>query len=91
MNNHLELATLKRRWIEDAAARFSWWCASGSLAEPFSSDKFYEWFGTPSEPNWMGALTAKLKKRGMIRQIGRAKSERKSRNGAKVNVWEAAK
>ena len=63
-------------------------CLPGHLAPQFSSDLLHLILPAPAQPNWMGALCAKLAKQGKLREVGRVVSKRKSCNGRKVTLWE---
>lgn len=78
----LELSELKRAWIDDVAEKIA---ALNGLK--FSSDDIHKYAAQPDHPNWFGCLIAKLRCTGKIREIGRVKSARPERNGAKISLW----
>jgi len=79
----LELTTLTRPWIEDVKANFWKLANRGQI----SADDVHEVFGEPPHNSQFGGLFAKLKQAGMIREVGRVRSKRPERNGAKVSLW----
>jgi len=85
MTTQLELSSLKRDWIDLAAEQFKGLVAS---KPQFTSDDLMIGLSTPENPNWVGCLIAKLRKAGRIREIGRVKSTRPERNGAKITLWQ---
>ena len=82
----LELATLKRQWIEDAIAFFD--RNKHGINSPFSADEFRPCFPPPPKSNWQGCLFAALRCTGRIKEAGRVRSIRPERNGAKITLWE---
>lgn len=81
----LELAELKRAWIDEAEATFD--RIKGTLGR-FTADRLHAVLTAPPHENWIGCLVARLRNTGKIRECGRVKSTRPERNGAKISVWE---
>ena len=84
MTTQLELAGLKRVWIDDAVISF----ARFYPGHRFTADELHSTLPTPDHDGWWGCLVAKLRCNGRIREIGRVKSTRPERNGAKITLWE---
>ena len=81
----LELATLKRDWIEAVLPEVRGIIAS---LDEFTSDDLHERSGTkPEHVNWWGVLLAKLKNEGWIERINARPSRRPEANGRLVSVW----
>ena len=78
----LQLCDLKRNWISEAYSAI----APDALGE-FTSDDLHRLLPVPAQPNWMGALLAKLRCAGRFVEVGRRKSERPEANGRKVTIW----
>ena len=83
--NQLELSEIKRVWIDDAHARFM---ARLFSIGTFSADDLRHYVEPPPEPNWIGCLMARLRNEGRIREVGRVRSNRPERNGAKISLWQ---
>ena len=84
MTLQLELATLKRDWIDQSAAAFA---ARSFSIGTFTADDLRHYIEPPPEPNWIGCLMARLRNEGLIKEVGRVRSTRPERNGAKVSLW----
>lgn len=82
----LELAGLKRDWIEDVAPRVA--VLAPGLGE-FTADDLHAKLPPPQEFNWWGVLLAKLKRLGVIADVGARPSRRPCANGRKITVWSA--
>lgn len=80
----LDLAELKRTWIEYAEKHFH--VIKHHLGN-FTSDDLRDFLPAPDEPNWLGCLVAKLRCLGEIHEVGRVVSSRREANGRKVTVW----
>lgn len=87
MTVQLELAALKRDWIEDAAPRVATLLPTLGT---FTADDLRGLLPEPPTPNWFGCLIARLRNTGLIQEAGRVKSTRPERNGAKISAWRAA-
>jgi hypothetical protein len=86
--NQLELAPLRRDWIESVTPRVL--LLVGSLEE-FTSDDLHPILGEPAmTPNHWGILMARLKNTGRIVKCGYRPSTRKSANGRPIAVWRRA-
>jgi len=83
----LELATLRRDWIEEAAPRV---VTMLPTLGAFTADDLRGRIPDPPAPNWFGCLVARLRNAGLIQEAGRVKSTRPERNGAKISAWRAA-
>ena len=83
MTNQLELSEMKRAWIDTSIDRFF---AMGF--RQFSADDLHKILDAPPHDNWFGCMMASLRCRGKIREVGRVKSTRPERNGAKITLWE---
>lgn len=83
MTVQLELAALKRDWIEDAKRSFK----SAVLPEVWTVDELRFWTRQPDHPNWWGCLAASLKNQGLIERVGYQPSTRPAANGRVVAVW----
>jgi hypothetical protein len=81
----LELDTLKRDWIDDCLERFE---LHAPRLGSFSTEDLHRLLPVAPHPNWWGCLVAKLRCSGRIREIGRVKSTRPERNGAKITLWQ---
>ena len=81
----LKLDELKRAWIDDAESKFN---ARAFSLGTFTTDDLRHYIDEPPTPNWIGCLAARLRNCGRIREIGRVKSTRPERNGAKVSLWQ---
>lgn len=81
----LELATVKRDWIDDAA-----WSLEPILHRlgRFTTDDLHPLVPAPANKNWWGILAAQLKNKGLIRRVSAAPSRRPEANGRLVSVWE---
>ena len=73
----LELADLKRDWVEESAARFP----ALSLPAVWSADDLHGLLPQPQERNWFGVLLASLKNRALIEKVGYKPSTRPEANG----------
>jgi hypothetical protein len=80
----LQLDELKRNWIDDAIAKFN----AVKWRGAFTADDLHRYLPPPTHDGWWGCLVAKLRKAGRIREIGRVKSSRPERNGAKITLWQ---
>jgi hypothetical protein len=85
--NQLELTEIKRDWIDEAADLFT--RTVGARGNQFTSELVLKHVLTPPHPNWAGCLMAKLRCEGRIKEVGRVRSSRPERNGAKITLWEA--
>ena len=83
----LEIAQLKRSWIEDSLASVLRYIADRAPEEIFTSDDFRVITGTPPNNAWMGALLAKLKAEGRIKRHGYQVSDRPEANGREIKTW----
>lgn len=84
MECQLELASLKRDWIEQSKTRV---IALGKVKSPFTSDDVHEVVTTPEHPNHVGCLLAALAAEGKIVECGRTTSKRPAANCRKVNQY----
>ncbi len=78
----LELSELKRAWIDDSFQKFN----ARDIGQ-FSVEELRLFLSEPPHENWWGCLVAKLRCTGKIKEIGRVKSTRTERNGAKITLW----
>ena len=85
MTTQLELSELKRVWIDDAANAIIFCRIPGVR---FSVETLHKHLDEPPHPNWWGCLVAKLRCSGKIKEVGRIKSTRPERNGAKIGLYE---
>jgi hypothetical protein len=83
----LELAALKRDWIDDVSPRIA---AMLPALGTFTADDLRGKIPEPPQPNWIGCLMARLRNTGLIQEAGRVRSTRRNRNGAKISAWRAA-
>lgn len=81
----LELANLKRDWIDDAVTRFM----AATKLQAFTTDDLHKIIPEPSQRNYWGSLMARLKKEKRIRKIGFRVSERPSANSRPISLWES--
>lgn len=81
----LPLDQLKRAWIDNAVRYFDNFMPKG---ETFTVELFYPALDAPPHPNHYGALMATLRTTGRIKEVGRVKSTRPERNGAKISLWQ---
>jgi hypothetical protein len=82
----LELSELKRDWIDDAEKDF--FNNRSILPAQFTSEHVLSMsLISPPHPNWVGCLMARLRNTGRIREVGRVRSSRPERNGAKITLW----
>lgn len=79
----LPLTFIKSDWIGAAGPVV----LSSMRGREFTSDDLHPLLPEPAEPNWFGALMAKLKRSGDIHKTGYRSSARKERNGGLVAVW----
>ena len=84
--NQLELSELKRAWIDDALDKVN---ARAFSIGNFTADDLRQYIGEPPHPNWTGCFIASLRCSGRIREVGRVRSNRPERNGAKIGLYEA--
>lgn len=84
----LELGTMKRDWVEDAAAQLV--ALLPGLGE-FTFDDLHPILPKPENENWFGVLAAKLRNHGLIRRVGAVASRRPEANGRLISVWRAAR
>lgn len=87
MSQQLELCELKRAWIDDAADLLSRTLLA--RGNQITAETMRKYVIAPPHDNWFGCLVAKLRCTGKIKEIGRVKSNRPERNGAKITLWEA--
>lgn len=82
----LPLSTLKRDWIDKAAAAV----LSKPSGTRFTSDDLHDWLPQPEVDNWFGCVMARLRNEGHIRRplVYPQPSRRPERNGAVVFTWE---
>ena len=85
MTVQLELAQLKRAWIDNALKAFD---SRAFCIGTFTADDLRAYIGEPPHPNWTGCFVAALRSRGRIKEVGRVKSTRPKRNGAKIGLYE---
>ncbi len=83
MTHQLELADLKRDWVEESTTRFP------ALALPavWSTDDLHGLLPRPQEQNWFGVLMAALRNRGLIVKAGYKPSTRPEANGRVIALW----
>ena len=81
----LDLSELKRAWIDDALVAFN---ARAFSIGTFCADDLHQYLPAPPHKNYFGSLVAKLRRAGRIKEVGRVKSTRPERNGAKVTLWQ---
>jgi hypothetical protein len=88
MTGHqLELSALKRTWIDESAAVLDSKLLRRGVQ--MTAETIRQYVTEPPHPNWIGCLTAALRCKGRIKEVGRVKSNRPERNGAKITLWEA--
>ena len=81
----LELATIKRDWIDAVLPEVRRVIADG---KEFTSDDLHARIATPPDsPNWWGVLLAKLANEQAIERVGARASSRPVANGRLVSVW----
>jgi len=85
MTTQLELADLKRAWIDDAADYIVRHFPAG---RELTAETIHKIYRPAPHPNWYGCLLAKLRCMGRVKEVGRVKSLRPERNGAKVTLWQ---
>ena len=85
MIDQLELSELKRDWIDESALHFECFMERD---QKFSADDLHRWLDAPPHDGWWGCLMSKLRCSGKIREVGRVRSTRPERNGAKISLWE---
>lgn len=83
--NQLELAELKRAWIDQAVIDFN---SAYSSGERFTAENIHAMTTKAPHPNFYGCLIARLRRTGKIKEVGRVRSNRVERNGAKQSLWE---
>ncbi len=81
----LELTTIKRQWIDDAASQFALMAHKLGV---FTFDDLHKILPTPEHVNWFGVLAAKLKNEGLIKRVNAVPSKRPEANGRLISVWE---
>ena len=86
MTTQLELSALKRAWIDESVFRFH----SFSLNR-FTVDDLRQLLKEAPKANWYGCLIASLRCSGKIKEVGRVRSNRAERNGAKISLWETTR
>jgi len=86
MTHQLELADLKRDWIDGAADLLSRTLLA--RGNQITAETIRKYVVAPPHENWFGCLVAKLRCTGKIKEVGRVKSSRPERNGAKITLWE---
>lgn len=87
MTEHtLELATLKRDWVEESATQLA--LLLPQLGD-FSTDELHPVLPKPDHNNWYGVLMAKLKNEGLIERVNAKPSNRPEANGRLISVWRA--
>ena len=85
MQPQLQLDTLKRDWIDSAVESFN---ARAFSIGTFTADDLHHYLPPPEHDGWWGCLVAKLRCSGRIKEVGRVKSMRPERNGAKITLWQ---
>lgn len=83
MTHQLELAELKRDWVQESSASF----AALTLPAVWSADDLHGLLPEPQERNWFGVLMAALKNRGLIEKAGYKPSTRPEANGRVIALW----
>ena len=84
--NQLELSEIKRAWIDDAV---DWFLNRRPRdIHQFTVEMLHGYLPPPPHPNWYGCTMAALRDSGKIREVGRVRSNRPERNGAKISLWE---
>lgn len=83
--HQLELTTIKRQWIDDAASQFA---LIKSRLGQFDFDEMHKLLPEPEQPCWWGIFSAQLAKAGIIRRVGARASKRPEANGRLISVWE---
>ena len=81
----LELATIKRAWIDEAAARFA---LHAPRLGQFTNEDLHRLLPVPDHVNWWGVLFASLKNKGLIRRVSARPSNRPEANWRLISVWE---
>ena len=76
------ITEIKSKWLEK-------WCGKIKSFKGirFNADDLHKIIPRPKHVNHYGVLVAKLSNAGVIVEVGRVTSTRKSRNGAKISVW----
>ena len=82
----LQLASLKRAWIDDAADLLGRTILV--RGNQLTAETIRKHVVAPPHENWFGCLVAALRCRGKIKEVGRVRSSRPERNGAKISLWE---
>ena len=85
MSHQLELTAIKRAWLDEAVAAFE--SRSFSIGT-FTADDLHQYLPKPDHDGWWGCLVAKLRCASRIREVGRVRSARPERNGAKITLWQ---
>jgi hypothetical protein len=85
MTHQLELSEMKRAWIDEALTAFN---ARAFSIGTFCADELHQYLPPPDHDGWWGCFVAKLRCAGRIKEVGRVKSTRPERNGAKVTLWQ---
>ena len=85
----LELAELKRDWIERTVEVVQGLARAGALPQPdWSSDELHALVAEqPAQVNWWGCLVAKLRNKRLIYRTGSKPSSRPEANGRWVGTW----
>ena len=87
MNVQLELSEMRRDWIDLYAPTV---VALLPALGDFTADDLRGKIPDPPHPNWFGSLIARLRKLKLVVEVGRVRSTRSKRNGAKISAWRAA-
>jgi hypothetical protein len=80
----LELASLKRSWIESAIPLV---LEHTKDRLPFVVDSLHDVLPKPEDDHWYGILIARMKRQGLIERIGCQPSERPEANGRLISIW----
>lgn len=84
---NLRVSAMRRDWIDEV---YPVACLMAHSMKEFSSDCLHIAIANePPHQNWYGSLCARMKADGVIQEIGRVKSTRRSANGRKVTLWRA--
>ena len=83
--HQLELTTIKRQWIDDAASQFA---LMAHKLGAFTFDELHNLLPQPEHKNHWGCLAAFLRNKGFIRRINAVPSKRPEANGRLISVWQ---
>lgn len=86
MQTELCLNEIKRAWIDDAINLLEHTLLA--RGNQVTAEDMRLRVTPPPHPNWIGCMVAKLRCSGRIKEVGRVKSNRPERNGAKITLWE---